>query len=125
MKNIKIVEKFGELLMKQVRDEVCDINERILKGGFGGIEDQNFFQKTCGMSIDEKELILSFAKKTLDSTIHYFLWMFEQEESFDIIYKDPSGQTVSLKEMSDGLYGEPYGEDGWIKKFSKYSPSVN
>jgi hypothetical protein len=40
--------------------------------------------------------------------------MFEQEEEIDLIVDG-----VNLREASDGLAGELYGEDGLVAKYSK------
>ena len=43
------------------------------------------------------------------------LFMIEGDPELQLIF-----QGVDLKEVSDGLSGELYTEDGWIQKFSEY-----
>jgi hypothetical protein len=50
--------------------------------------------------------------------------MIENSEEFDLIKTSNSGNELSLREISDGLCGELYTEDGWIERFSKYPPSI-
>jgi hypothetical protein len=33
---------------------------------------------------------------------------------------DPVPEQVSVSDLSEGLGGEPYTEDGWIAKYSRY-----
>ncbi|MBP1937641.1 hypothetical protein [Paenibacillus sediminis] len=48
-----------------------------------------------------------------------FLWFLEEEDSVDITFDNGSGETISIKEISDGLKGELFTEDGWISRFSR------
>lgn len=51
--------------------------------------------------------------------------MIEQNEEYDLIkYTDDEKSFVSLRDISDGLSGELYTEDGWIEKFSTYKTTV-
>ncbi|MGL4824960.1 MAG: hypothetical protein ACRC4G_02025 [Alphaproteobacteria bacterium] len=115
--NQKILDRYGELLMKMVRDEVIErMHDEIGKNSYQNFKD---------LSSNYKENIKKFAIETVDLTLHYFVWMIEQKyDEFDIVYYDKNKKPASLLDISDGLYTEPCGEDGWIERFSKYPPSV-
>ncbi|WP_298021020.1 hypothetical protein [uncultured Campylobacter sp.] len=55
-----------------------------------------------------------------DHVLHETLNFFEQSERWRLV--DEAGE--NLAELSDGLCGELYGEDGWIEKFSGYPTSL-
>jgi hypothetical protein len=50
--------------------------------------------------------------------------MFEQSTDFTICEKKSIDPEDDIVELSDGLSGELYSEDGWIEKYSKYSPNT-
>lgn len=68
----------------------------------------------------QSELIKDLVPEIVDTTIHNLLWTLEQEEMIDVtVNVDVDGKLASLKDVSDGLAGELYTEDGWIFRFSK------
>lgn len=125
MSKKELLEKFGRILIKDVRDEVLEKNDLIASGQMGGKENQEIYEKIRDLDEKEKELIRQFAKQAIDSTIHHFLWMIEQNEEYDLVkYNKDKSETISLRDTSDGLCGELYTEEGWIERFSKYPPSI-
>lgn len=126
MKTQKEANEFGQLLISFVRDRVLANIDKILSGHMGGKENQILYTKAKNLSTEQQELIREYSRESVDSTLHYFLWMFEQYEEYDLIkYLDTkTKQFVSIRDASDGLYGELYTEEGWIEKFSKYPPSI-
>ncbi|MDF2859636.1 MAG: hypothetical protein K0Q87_5487 [Neobacillus sp.] len=61
--------------------------------------------------------------KIVDTTLHHLLWTFEQNELIDINVANGDSKQISIKEISDGLAGELYTEDGWISRFSDKNES--
>ena len=56
----------------------------------------------------------------VDFSLDSMLFMFEGHPDLQLVF-----QGVDLKEVSDGLSGELYTEDGWIQKFSKYDELIS
>ena len=56
---------------------------------------------------------------TIDSAIHDFLFALQEQADFDneiqITVNDDN-----IVELSDGIHGEAYSDDGWYAKYSKY-----
>ena len=48
--------------------------------------------------------------------------MIESSDEIDVIVNE-DGNKISVKDVSDGLAGELYSEDGWLLKYSKYPSS--
>lgn len=122
MQKEQILEEFGEVLMKSVREWVISNFERDLAGA--SKQTPKFFET---LSVEQKDEIRTLVYETIDSTIHHFLFMLEhdtEDDHFDLIYKENEINCLSLRDISDGLGGEPYTEEGWIQKFSKY-PELN
>ena len=121
----ELLSNFGELLISSVRDRVLEIDDLILSGRMGGSENQEFYDRAKNRTKDEIELIKKFALQAVDSTLHYFLWMIEQNEEYDLIkYTEGKDEFVSLRDISDGLCGELYADNGWIEKYSEYPASI-
>lgn len=120
-----LLESFGELLIKKVRDEVLEINDLIIKGKMGGEENLELHNQIKNLNDNQINILKDFARQSVDGVIHYFLWMIEQNEEYDLVkYEEGQEKPISLREISDGLCGELYTENGWIEKYSKYPPSI-
>ena len=66
-----------------------------------------------------QSLIQDFVAEAIDRTFIEFLYSFESHYN-PLSFKTSAGEVVDMVEISDGLAGEPYNEDGWIARFSKY-----
>jgi GH25 family lysozyme M1 (1,4-beta-N-acetylmuramidase) len=121
-----ILDKFGKYLIREVRDRTLEINELIMQGNMGSRENQALYKLTENLSDEIKVIINKYILKNVDSTLHYFLWLIEQHDDLDLTYytDEQKLSPYSLKEISDGLCGELYTEDGWIAKYSQYPPSI-
>ncbi|MCM3125997.1 MULTISPECIES: epimerase [unclassified Mesobacillus] len=116
----KFLDLFGEILMKNVRDEAIEQWEMTIQGKMKSEESQSV-HNLISLS-GQSELINDLVPKIVDTTIHHLLWTLEQEEAIDITINN-GNKPVSIKEMSDGLAGELYTEDGWINRFSNKAKS--
>lgn len=126
MEKSALIDMFGNELMYSVRDYCLDqFNNSISKEAHTNAK-KNFQKQFKKFSTEEQDFIKELALELTDAAIHYFLWMIEQNEEYDLIsYLDEQKESyVSLRDISDGLCGELYTEDGWIEKYSKYPPSI-
>jgi ferritin len=113
-----VLDYFGKYLMTQVRDEAIDHWDRIIDGFMKDSESQEIHNKLKKYSSEEIEFLRELLSKVVDTTLHHLLWSIEQHESIDILVSTESGTVYNVKEISDGLAGELYTEDGWINRFS-------
>lgn len=119
-----LLNNFGKLLIHSVRDWVIDGFHRAQSGQIKSKSGILIHEKLKKLDEDTLKILNELALYNIDSTMHYFLWMIEQNEEFDLIrYIDDEKNYVSLRDISDGLSGELYTEEGWIEKFSSYEPS--
>ncbi|WP_438498559.1 epimerase [Paenibacillus sp. IHBB 3054] len=118
-----MLNKFGKMLISQVRDETIEQWERILSGQVKSKRALKIYSE-IQLEFDEqaKTLVTNLLTQAVDSTLHNFLYMCEQEDNIDIIFKDDEDggnvEEINIKEVSDGLSGELYTEDGWILSYS-------
>ena len=55
----------------------------------------------------------------VDTTLLHLLWTLDQLDILKVLLSDTDGTTCDIKELSDGLPGELYGDRGWIKRFRR------
>lgn len=120
MKNDKLLEKFGQILMTEVRDEAIEKYEMIVSGRMKSTPAIEFNKKLSALSDDQLSLIREVVVNSIDDVIHNFLWMIEQHEDDVELTCSEGASKANMNEVSDGLSGEIYTDDGWIALFSKY-----
>lgn len=119
----KILDLFGEELMYNVRDYCLDQFHNSINRE-ANTDTKKSFQKNFSSFTPEQQIFIkNLVSELTDAALHYFLWMFQNSENFELSYHD-SNITTNLNNISDGLCGELYTEDGWIEKYSKYPPSI-
>ncbi len=115
-----ILDEFGKILIKEVRDNVINaMNERI-DGERKGITAQLIQKKIAILNNEQIEILKWLIPEIVDFSLDSMLFMFEGHPDLQLVF-----QGVDLKEVSDGLSGELYTEDGWIQKFSKYDELIS
>lgn len=102
------------------RDEAIGVVDRFLAGGDRSDRGQRLRVELGDISPEAARAYRAIAVDAIDETLHQVLWMFERSERFDITTRLESGETVSLRDASDGLSGELYTEDGWLARYSRF-----
>ena len=116
--NENVLDYFGKLLMSGVRDKTITSWDIIINGKMKGITAQQVREKISGFSEEQIEVLKWLIPKITDSCLHNLLTTIEQNDELKVTIYD--GQTnTDIKQISDGLEGELYTEDGWITRFSK------
>lgn len=121
MRDKELLDVFGEILMKSVRDEAIKQWEKTIQGELKSQESQKLHKLIS--SSGQSQLFIDLVPKIVDTTLHHLLWAFEQNELIDINVSNEDSKQISIKEISDGLAGELYTEDGWISRFSDKNKS--
>lgn len=125
LKDQQILEEFGQTLMEKVRDSCYTQFEKILLGQIHSKSAILLHDSINAFDTEDVESLRLVVRDTIDSAIHHFLWMIEQYEEYDLIkYTHDKDKFVSLRDISDGLCGELYADNGWIEKYSKYPGSI-
>jgi len=118
----EILQKFGQLLISEVRDEAINKYEMIAAGTMKSEPAKELHSKFTNFTEGQISIVRQFVVSSIDDVVHNFLWMLEQhEDDIDLLCsKDDSSDKENVRKLSDGLSGEIYTEDGWIAKFSNY-----
>jgi len=117
--NQKILDEFGEIIISRVRDKAINEWEMILNGRMKGISATQIRNLLSGYSVEEIHILEEIIPQVVDTTLHHLLWTFDQFDNLKLLLLDKDGTTCDVKESSDGLPGELYGDLGWIKRFTK------
>jgi len=108
--------------MAEVRDATIDKYEMIADGTLKSARASELREKLAAFS-DEQELVVrELVVSAVDDAIHNLLWMLEQNaDEIHLMCGVPeTAAKENVSDLSDGLCGELYGEDGWIARFSAY-----
>jgi hypothetical protein len=114
--NKAALDKFGQLLMKRVRDQTIFEWDMIIDGRAKGVTAKHVHEMLSSFDAQQLEVLHRLVPDIVDTTLHHLLWTLEQEKSVDVAVHTAEGVVPSLREVSDGLAGELY---DWIPRFSQ------
>lgn len=115
----KALDIFGEIIMTRVRDKAILQWDKTIEGRMKDVDSQGIFKDMELFNDEQLQIIRKIIPKIVDTTIHHLLWTLEQTESVNIAVKVDNKLVSRIQDISDGLSGELYTEDGWISRFSK------
>lgn len=114
------LEKFGNILITQVRDQAITQYDKTVAGKMISDISPTLSKDLSNFTEEQLLLIRKLIVGSIDSVIYNFLWMLEDnEDEIELIYSDET-KKININQLSDGLSGEIFTEDGWIAKYSKY-----
>lgn len=111
----------GQRIVTFVRDGAISRYDQIESGFAKPGEYQILHMRLRALSAEGRALAREMAVRAVDLTLHNFLWMLEGGEKLELFLKTPSGERVNVTELSDGLSVDMH---DWIRRFSKYPPSI-
>jgi hypothetical protein len=113
------LDTFGKFLVDNLRDKGISHAEWLIDGRWKAPALQDIQSGLSSLSAAQKETVRKAVISTIDSAIHDFLFALQEQADFDnTIQILVNGNNIV--ELSDGIHGESFSEDGWNAKFSKY-----
>ena len=113
------VDKFGELLICQLRDPSLEHLARLVDQQDRAPSLIELQRKLAEQSGEVQNLIRACVVSCVDAGLHSFLFglseAHDQESGVAVVVDG-----VDIAEASDGLQGEPYSDQGWINRFSAF-----
>lgn len=113
------LETFGEVFINEVRDRTIRVFDKRVDGIMKDTGSQELYREVQLLNDSQRGLIHKIISQVTDLSLHNMLCMFEEHEEVALVM---NGENIT--EASDGLSGELYTEDGWIKKYSKQRMDV-
>jgi hypothetical protein len=114
------LDKFGQFVMRNLRDRGIEQHVKLQAGEWRAPAIQELQAAVAGLPEDTKRLLLRCIVDTIDTATHDFLFALQDSHDRQLgIEALVDGTNVA--EISDGLQGEPYGNKGWIERYSEYA----
>lgn len=107
------LDEFGELFMREVRDRVIHRVKALLDGTMKPESDRILHKRLDALG--DRDTLEEFGVDIVNHVVFQTLFFFVEREDYRLIA--PSGRNIV--ELSDGLHGELFTEDGWIARFSE------
>ena len=117
------LDKFGKFIVENMRDKGIEYYDKLALGLWKAPSLQSLQEDL--KQFDEKQLsiIRRCIVSTIDDAMHDFLFALQASSDLNHgIQVTINEQNVA--ELSDGLNGEPYTEDGWYAKYSSFGENV-
>jgi hypothetical protein len=113
------LDKFGRFVMEHLRDHAIDDVDRLAAAGWKASSVQALQNELVGLTEQQRAVVRRSVITCVDSAIHAFLFHLQERADFENdLQVLVDGKNVAM--LSDGIHGEPFGEDGWQARFSKY-----
>ena len=118
------VDKFGEFVATNLRDAAIDHADDLLAAHCKAPALKKLQVELRRFTPEQRAVVRRCVIEAVDSGIHDFLFALGQAHDFEEgIAVIVDGEDVAA--LSDGLHGEPYAENGWYARFSKYGPPAD
>ena len=110
---------FGKLVTERLRDAALEKFDSLSHGKLKAPSLRSLQVALASLKPRERDIFRRCLVSSVDSAIHDLLFSLQEGE-----YEGTSVQVIvggsDVNELSDGLHGEPYGDEGWISRFSKF-----
>ncbi len=119
MTELNSIDKFGKFLVENLRDRGIQSAEFLLENKWKAPSLQKLQLELSKLSDAQKGLVMQTVTQCIDTAIHDFLFAIQEKFDFenDIqILVD----NENIVELSDGIHGEAYTDEGWYARFSQY-----
>jgi hypothetical protein len=113
-----VLRKFGETLIREVRDEALDAVASITDGRAKAPDLQQLVTTLKLLPDSHRKCAIELAYQAINVALFSLLRSAEEGKIHFTLRQDTHGDDPA--ELSDGLAGELYGRNGWIAQFSKY-----
>ena len=104
---------------RKVVEEILDKSIRQTLSAFSNPKNTLLQKKIATFSQEQIDVLRELVPYIITGTVSDMLCFFEENEDIQLMV-DFEGEKVNIVEVSDGLYGDLNGRDGWIDRFGKY-----
>ena len=115
MKALTPVDKFGKFIVENLRDKGIDFAEGLLSKHWKAPSLLDMQNEIANLNDIQKSAFIKAVTETLDGAMHDFLFALQEINDIQILV---DGQNIV--ELSDGIHGEAYSNEGWFSKYSKH-----
>jgi hypothetical protein len=113
------LDKFGQLLVTKLRDSALDFFDGLARSQWKRPSTGKLQADLATLSPEQREIVRRCVVACVDRGLGGFLFALSEAHDFGRqIAVMVDGKNIA--ELSDGLQGEPYGQDGWVARFGKH-----
>ena len=109
-----VLDYFGETLINEVRDRTIRLYDKKIHGTMVDEASRKIYSKLSNFDEEHKAVLEEIIAGVVDLSLHNMLCVLDEHEDIKVLVNEDN-----IAEVSDGLAGELYTEDGWIERFSK------
>jgi len=109
------VDKFGKFIVENLRDKGIDFAEGLLSKHWKAPSLLDMQNEIANLNNSQKTAFINAITQTIDGAMHDFLYALQEINDIKILV---DGQNIV--ELSDGIHGEAYSEEGWFAKYSRH-----
>ena len=117
------VDKFGKFIMEHIRDAAVDYCEDLLAGRWKAPAIQSLQDELRTVTDEQRLLIRRCVISSVDEGIGRLLFNLQEQADFENAMQVFVDGINIVEAGEEGIHYEPYGEDGWIERFSKHGSS--
>ncbi len=110
----EMLDEFGKIFVKDVRDRTIADIDMLISGKYRSERAKKISCMFEDLNLSAKSFTNNIIPIIVDYCLHNMMEMFEQHEEIEL-----KMEGENLTQISDGLAGELYTEDGWIQKYTK------
>ncbi|RUT71657.1 hypothetical protein D0817_02950 [Flavobacterium cupreum] len=123
MKEDNKLDQFGKFLVENLRDKGISHAEILLNNKSKAPSRLPLQSELNKLSDLQKDLVKKTVVESIDVAIHDFLFALQELADFDnnikILVDDEN-----IVQLSDGIHGESYSNDGWNAKYSHFGENI-
>lgn len=117
-------DKFGRFLVEKLRDEAIDFHDGLVAARWKSPSLQELQSALSGLSDEQRTIARRCFMAGIDSGLASFL------AALELAHETRSGIVVvvdgeDVAEQSDGLAGELWSDEGWLKRYSRHPLAVD
>ena len=113
------LDKFGEFFVQNFRDKALQNLQFLFEQKWKAPSLQDLQGRLAALREAERDLVYELVDDILTTAMHDLLFAIQESHDFgEGIEVLVDGKPVAG--LSDGLHGEIFCDNGWIKRFSKY-----
>jgi len=106
--------------MRNLRDRAIGNHLKLQAGDWRAPAIQQLQAAVGALPDDTRRLVLRCVADAIDTATHDFLFALQDAHDRKLGVEVLVDGT-NVADVSDGLQGEPYGERGWIRRYSEYA----
>jgi len=116
------LEDFGQVLIREVRDRaIRELFDRLTGSSDGTLSDESLKHLSSNADPAAIQDVIFTAVDGAIAGLLLFMDRSYMDSKFELI--SPDGNSVAA--MSDGIHTEPFGPNGWNRKYSEYPRKIS